>query len=111
MDECGGHIVDTRLGTPSPFCRPFEFALQKGLEKSNTFLSASDMLFRKPITRLAYPPSALLVGLTLTPAKRRQEANCVESFELGPLISSCAEENDRSLPRPTCNLRLRLVWQ
>ena len=31
-----------RLGTPSPFCQPFEFTLQQGLERSNTFLSAFD---------------------------------------------------------------------
>ena len=47
---------------PRPFCRRFEFALQKGLERTNTFLSASDMLLREPITKLAFPSGALLAG-------------------------------------------------
>ena len=53
-----------RLGTPSPFCRRIEFALQKGLEKSNTLLPAYDTFLRGPITKLASPPGALLAGLT-----------------------------------------------
>ena len=57
-------LDDGRLVTPSPFCRRFEFALQKGLEKSNTFLSASDTFLRELITKLAFPPYALLAGLT-----------------------------------------------
>ena len=36
----------------------------KGLEKSNTFRSASDMFLREPITKLALTPGALLAGLT-----------------------------------------------
>ena len=50
--------------TPSPFCRRLEFALQEGLEKSSTFLSASDTFLREPITKLAFPPGVLLAGLT-----------------------------------------------
>jgi hypothetical protein len=52
------------LGTPSPFCRRLEFALQKGLEKSNAFLSASDTFLQEPVTKLAFPAGALLAGLT-----------------------------------------------
>ncbi|CAL8271175.1 unnamed protein product [Boreogadus saida] len=48
----------------APFCRRFEFALQKGLEKSNTFLSSFDKFLREPITKLAFPPGALLAGST-----------------------------------------------
>ena len=33
-------MTAARLGTPSPFCWQIVFALQKGLEKSNTFHSA-----------------------------------------------------------------------
>ena len=51
-----------RLGTPSTFCRPFEFPL--GLGRTNTFLSASDMLLREPITKLDFPLGVLLAGLT-----------------------------------------------
>jgi hypothetical protein len=47
-----------------PICRRFEFALQKGLEKSHTFLSSFDAFLREPITKLPYPPGALLAGLT-----------------------------------------------
>ena len=50
-----------RLGTPSPFCRRFEFALKKGLEMSNTFLSASDTFLREPITKLAFPLARYLL--------------------------------------------------
>jgi hypothetical protein len=49
---------------PRPFCRRFEFALQQGLERSNTFHSATDTLLREPITKLVSPPGALLAGLT-----------------------------------------------
>ena len=56
--------LNIRLGTPSHFCRRFDFTLQKGLEKSNTFLSASDTFLREPVTKLAFPPGALLAGLT-----------------------------------------------
>ena len=39
-------------------------ALQKGLKKGNTFLSASDTFLWEPITKLAFPLGALLAGLT-----------------------------------------------
>ena len=38
--------------------------IHKGLEKSNTFLSASEMFLREPITKLPFPLGALLAGLT-----------------------------------------------
>ena len=78
-------LLTTGLGTLSPFVRRFEFALQKGLE--NTFLSASDTLLREPITKLAFPPGALLAGLAQrrqgSDGKRRQLRT--ESFDRGPL--------------------------
>ena len=39
-------------------------ALQQGLERSNTFLSSFDVYLQEPITKLAFPPGALLAGLT-----------------------------------------------
>ena len=53
-----------RLGTLNPFCQQFQFAVQKGLERSNAFLSASDALLRESITKLPFPPGALLAGFT-----------------------------------------------
>ena len=59
--QCPTIVVAKRwmagLGTPSPFFRGFESALQQGLERSDTFLSASDdTLSQEPITKLAFPP-------------------------------------------------------
>jgi hypothetical protein len=42
----------------------YTYALQNGLEKSDTFLSASDTFLREAVTKLAFPPGALLAGLT-----------------------------------------------
>ncbi|CAL8398960.1 unnamed protein product [Arctogadus glacialis] len=57
----------------------------KGLEKSNTFLSASDTFLWEPITMLAFPLGALLAGLTT--GKRGSSQSRTESVELGPLIT------------------------
>jgi hypothetical protein len=50
---------------PKPSRRRFDFTLlQKGLEKSNTFLSASDTFLWEQITKLASPPGVVLADLT-----------------------------------------------
>ena len=50
--------------SPQPVCRPFGLVLQQGLERSNTSLPVSDPLLLGLITKLAFPPGALLAGLT-----------------------------------------------
>ena len=98
----------SRLAIPSLFCRRFWIFPQKCLEKSNTFLSASDVFLREPITTLASTPGALLAGLT----QRRQGSDGKQPIAYrvswaGPVgPASCAEENDSSLHRPTCDLGL-----
>ena len=77
-----------RLGTRSPFGRQLEFALRKQF-----FLLT---LLREPISKLAFPPGALAYRVILTRPVDH---------------ASCAEENDSSFPRPTCNLWWSLVWQ
>ena len=47
----------------------------------------------------------------MTTGKWRQAANCGVVWTRPVDHSSCVEENESSLPRPTCNLRLSLVWQ
>ena len=97
-----------RLGTPNPFCRRFEFALQKGLKKSDTFISTSDTFFWESITKLASPPGALLAGLTQwrQGSDGKQPIAYRVSWTRPIDHASCAEENDSRLPRPTCNLFL-----
>ena len=88
-------------------------ALQKGLEKSNTFLSASDTFLWDQITKLAFPPCELLACLT----HWRQGSDGKQPIAYRVIWTrtvdhaSCAEENDISFPRPTCNLRFSLIWQ
>ena len=62
-------------GYPQPVLRWFEFALQQGLE-GNTFLSVSDPLLLEPITKLVFPPGALLAGLT----QWRQGSDCCDRW-------------------------------
>ena len=50
-------------GAP-PVLLPIGSALHQGLERTNTFLSASNTFLREPITKLASPPGALLAGST-----------------------------------------------
>ena len=45
-------VVVVRLGSPAH------------IHFSNTFLSSFDTFLREPITKLAFPPGALLAGLT-----------------------------------------------
>ena len=56
---CGVHLarVAHSSGDLSSLCT-------RVLEKRNTFLSDSDAFLREPITKLAFPPGALLAGLT-----------------------------------------------
>ena len=57
-----GKVTDIQESWGSP--AHSDFALQKGLEKSNTFLSSFDTFLREPITKLAFPPWHVLAGLT-----------------------------------------------
>ena len=69
--------VNAGLGSPRLFCRRFEFALQKGLEGGDTFLSTFDTFLREPITKLAFPPWRGIGWFNImTTGKRRQAANC-----------------------------------
>ena len=64
----------------TPCFRRFEFAQQKRLERSNTFLSSFDTFLWEPVTKLAFPPwHAIGWFNTMTTGKRRQAANCVQS--------------------------------
>ena len=64
MKGSATEMYSSILGTPSPFCRRFEFALQQGVESSNTFLSASDTLLQEPNTKLSFPPGSTRNGST-----------------------------------------------
>ena len=62
------YVAFLQTGYPQPVLPAIRICPQKCLEKSNTFLSASDVFLREPITTLASTPGALLAGLT----QRRQ---------------------------------------
>ena len=57
--------ITYRLGIPSLFCRRFEFALQKDLENSNTFLSAIDASCAEEIKKQQPPQTKLNLPLSL----------------------------------------------
>ena len=90
----------------------FEFALQKGLEKSNTFLASCDTFLREPTPKLASPLGVLLAGLTQWwQGSDFKQPIAYRVIWTRPIDHAfCSEEND-SFPRPTCNLRPSLVWQ
>ena len=71
------------MGSPSPFYRRYEFALQR----RRAILSASDTLLREPITKLAFPPGALLAGLTQWWQGSDGRQPIVYRFIIGPSIT------------------------
>ena len=100
-----------RLGTPSPFCRRFEFALRSGEEQ---YISFCFWYVFAGANRQAGFSLWCPIGWfnTMTTGKWRQAVNWVQSQLSSAHWSSLfPEENDSSLPRPTCNLWLSLVWQ
>ena len=111
-------VCCARPGTPSPVGRRFELrfefansqleiALQKGLE--NTLLP---LCFRYAFAganhQAGFSPWRTIGWFnTMTTGKPTASIQLrTESVELGPVDhASCAEGNDSSLPRPTCDLR------
>ena len=74
------YCYDLDWVTPARSAGDFKFALQKGLEKSNTFVSASDTFFAGASHRTGFSPwHAIGWFNTITTGKRRQAANCVQS--------------------------------
>ena len=110
------HVLGTLMNQPYltyhvdsvvlPFCWRFEFALQKGLEKSSTCLPSFDMFLREPINNMAFPPGVLLAGLI----QWQQGSDGKQPIAYRVMWTrpgdhtSCAEMTEAS--RPTCNLRL-----
>ena len=96
-----------RLGTLSPFC-PAE-----GSEEEQHISFCFRYVFAGANHRAGFSPWRAIGWFNTMPTgKRRQAANCVQNRLNRALDhASCADENDSSLPRPTCNLRLSLVWQ
>ena len=98
----------TSLGTPTPFCRRFEFALRKGLEKSNTFLSASDTFLRESITKMASSPGALLAGLTQWRQESDGKQPIVYRVSLTPPVDHDCWRKWQQLPQTNVQYRIEL---
>ena len=90
-------VIQIRPGTTSPSCRRFEFAY--------VFAGANHQAGFSPWRAIGWLN-------TMTKGCNGKQPIAYRVSWTRPVDhASCAEENDSSLHRPTCNLRLSLVWQ